>query len=175
MVEFFKKEEFFVAKKKRNIVLGIYLAILAVYLIVSEGLFLWYTTFPYGSTGINTVKLIEYPLSAVFILFSFIYLGIPFKRINKYYNLLRNMLIGKRETSTGSFLEYDESVEVKDGVDCKTMLFLEWNKYKKDFFERKVLVFNEKEFPQFSESANVKYVTHGNVLVAYEILEDEEN
>ena len=42
--------------------------------------------------------------------------------------------------------------------------------YKNDFFERKVLVFDEKPFPELEENQNVKYVTQGNVLISYEIL-----
>ena len=45
------------------------------------------------------------------------------------------------------------------------------NKYKNDFFERKVLVFYEKDFPEIPEGANVRYVTQGNVLISYEILD----
>ena len=77
---------------------------------------------------------------------------------------------GIKEKYTGNFLEYDETVQVKDGVDFKSLVFIEWNKYKNDFFERKVLVFNEKPFPEIPEKANVNYVTQGNVLIEYEIL-----
>ena len=34
-------------------------------------------------------------------------------------------------------------------------------------------VFDEKEFPEFEVNANVRYVTQGNVLVSYEIIDDE--
>ena len=84
------------------------------------------------------------------------------------------MCVGIRETSTGSFLEYDEGLQVKDGVDFKALVFLEWNKYKKDFFERKVLVFYQEEFPEFKEGQNARYVTQGNVLIEYKILEQAE-
>ena len=73
---------------------------------------------------------------------------------------------------TGSFIEYSESIQDKDGVDFKSLVFIEWNKYKNDFFERKVLVFDEREFPQIKEGQNVTYVTQGNVLVSYKILEE---
>ena len=80
------------------------------------------------------------------------------------------MQTGLKETSTGNFLEYDEEIQDKDGVDFKSLVFIEWNKYKKDFFERKVLVFYEKPFPEIPEKANVRYITQGNVLISYEIL-----
>ena len=84
--------------------------------------------------------------------------------------MMKNLFSGIRETSTGSFFEYDESLRTKDGVEFKSLVFLEWNKYKDDFYERHVLVLIEKEFPKFEENQNVRYVTQGNVLVGYEIL-----
>lgn len=54
----------------------------------------------------------------------------------------------------------------------KSLVFLEWNKYKKGYYERKVLVFYEKEFPEIPEGSGVRFITQGNVLVSYEILDE---
>ena len=106
--------------------------------------------------------------------FSFIYLGIKYKRINKYYTLCKNITGGIKEEFTAYFFEYDESLSTKDGVDVKALVFLQWNKFKNSFFERKVWVFYEKPFPKFNEHDKVRFITQGNVLVSYEILEEEE-
>ena len=103
-------------------------------------------------------------------IFSFIYLGIVYKRVRRYYKICVHLSTGLRETTVANFIEYDETIQDKDGVDFKSIVFLEWNKYKKDFFERKVLVFYEKPFPEIPEQSNVSFVTQGNVLVSYEIL-----
>jgi hypothetical protein len=170
MIEYFLEQDFFEVKKQRKRVLIGYIIVAAVYLVFSVGMFLWYRTLPYMSPTITTVKAIQYSVTAIFVIFSFIYMGIYFNRVNKYYNLTYNLMTGIRETSTGSFFEYDESLQDKDGVDFKALIFIEWNKYKNDFFERKVLVFDEKPFPELTENQNVKYVTQGNVLISYEIL-----
>lgn len=170
MVEYFKEEEMSVVKKQRANVIKWYIAVGVIYLILSLGLMLWYGTLPYKSPTITAVKILHYSLTAIFVIFSFIYMGIVFKRVNRFYRLMVNLCTGIRETSTGSFFEYSESIQDKDGVDCKALIFLEWNKYKKDFFERKVLIPYEKEFPEFTENMNVKYVTQSNLLISYEIL-----
>ncbi len=170
MTQFFFNSQFVEAKKQRRKTLAIYLIVLGVYLFISLGLFLWFRTLPYMAKAITTIKLIHYPITFVFVIFSFIYLGIKYKRINKYYKMTKNLLLGLKETSTGSFFEYDETIRTKDGVDCKSLVFIEWNKYKDDFFERHVLVLKDMPFPQFEESQNVRYVTQGNVLISYEIL-----
>ena len=170
MVDYYVKEDFEKARVQRKKTLTWYFIALGVVLVASGVLIAWYLTLPYKSPTINTIKLIHYSLLVVFLIFSFIYLGIKYKRVNKYYKLMHYMEIGLKETSTGSFFEYDETPQEKDGVDFKALVFLEGNKYKKDFFERKVLVFEEKDFPKFNENDNVRYVTQGNVLVSYEIL-----
>ncbi len=173
MIEYFKEQEYYESKGQRKKVLLGFFIVTFIYLAISAGMLVWYLTLPYQSPTIKTVKLIQYPVSAIWVMFAFIYLGIPYKRVNRHFRMMRNLMTGLRETSTGSFFEYDETLQDKDGVDFKALIFLEWNKYKKDFFERKVLVFDEKEFPEFELNANVRYVTQGNVLVSYEIIDDE--
>ena len=161
-----------VAKQKKKAVI-IMLVIIGIYFFISLGLFLWYLTLPYKSSTITTVKLIEYPITAVFVIIMFIYCGVYYRRIKKRFIYQRNMLSGIKETSVGTFLEYSNEVQDKDGVDFKALIFIEWNKYKKDFFERKVLVFNDRPFPEIKENAKVEYTTQSNVLIEYRILGEE--
>ncbi len=170
MIDYFVESDFLKVNKQRKIVLAVYFTVLAVYLFISVGMFLWYRSLPYASSRIIVVKAIHYSITAVMVIFSMLFLGIKYKRVNKFYRMSYNLLNAQKETSTGNFLEYDEALQNKDGVDCKALIFVEWNKYKNDFFERKVLVFYEREFPEIPENANVRYVTQGNVLVSYEIL-----
>ena len=172
MTEYFKSEYYEQAKRQRKKVLAIYFIVFAVYLAASGVLLGYYVTLTYQSPKITVVKLIEYPLTAVFIVFSFIYLGIAVRRVNKFYAMCVNIITGLKETSEANFFEYDETLTEKDGVDMKSLVFLEWNKYKKGYYERKVLVFYEKEFPEIPEGSGVRFITQGNVLVSYEILDE---
>ena len=173
MTEYFTEKDFNEAKALRKKVLGIYYGILGVFVLVTVGLFIYYITLPYKAPIISTLKLIQHILSGVFVIFSFVYLGIIFKRTNKYYKLTKNLVEGLKETSTASFFEYKDETTIKDGVDFKSLVFIEWNKYKKDYYERHVLVFKERPFPEIPEKAMVSFVTQGNVLIKYEILEQE--
>lgn len=172
MTEYFKNEYYEQARKQRKIVLAIYFGVLAAYIAASGVLLGYYVTLTYQSPKITVVKLIEYPLTAVFVVFSFVYLGIAFRRVNKFYKLCCNVITGLKETSEANFFEYDENLTEKDGVDMKSLVFLEWNKYKKGYYERKVLVFYEKDFPSIPDGAGVRFITQGNVLVSYEILDE---
>ncbi|MBR5899939.1 MAG: hypothetical protein IKZ38_00935, partial [Clostridia bacterium] len=70
-----------------------------------------------------------------------------------------------------SFFEYDETLQFKDGVDFKSLIFIEWNKYKNSYFERKVMVFYERDFPEIQPNSMVKYVVQANILISYEYLD----
>ena len=175
MTEYYTDAELNSAKKQKKKTLAVYFIVLGVYLAVSLAFLAYYFTLPYAgyrdtAHKISLIKWGHYGITVIFVIFSFIYLGIKFKRVNRYYKLCVHMSTGIREQSTGSFLECDENIQDKDGVDFKSLVFIEWNKYKKDFFERKVLVFYEKPFPEIPQDANVSYITQGNVLVSYEIL-----
>ena len=175
MTEYYTDAELNSAQKQRKRVLAVYFIFAGVYLAISLALLLYYISLPYSgyrdtSDTISLIKFIEYSATVIFVVFSFIYLGIRFKRTNRYFKMCRHLSTGLKETSTGSFFEYDESIQDKEGVDFKSLIFLEWNKYKKEFYERKVLVFYEKPFPKIPENANVTFVTQGNVLISYEIL-----
>lgn len=172
MTQYFLEEEFTSAYEQRKKAILGFVIILLIYLAISGGLLGWYLTLPYMDKLIRWVKAIQYSVTVIFVFAIFLYMGIKYKRVNRFYKHVYNLKTGIRETSTGSFVEYDESLQDKDGVDCKSLIFLEWNKYKNDFFERKVLVFDEREFPQFNEGQNVRYVTQGNFLISYEILEE---
>jgi hypothetical protein len=170
MTEYFTEADFLAVKKQRKKVLLAYFIVLGIYLLFSVGMFLWYRTLVYQSPTITTVKLIHYSVTALFVIFSMIFLGIKFSRVNKFYHMADHLVHAMNVTFTGSFLEFDESLQYKDGVDVKSLVFIEWNKYKNDFFERRVFVFYERPFPEIPQDAQVKYVTQGNVLLRYEIL-----
>lgn len=174
MTEYFKEEYLIKAKAQRKKTLIIYFITLAVYLSISAVLLVVFMKLPYGSKNTSVIKAIEYPLSGIFAIFSVLYFGIKYKRENRFFRFCFNLSNGIKETSTACYLETDDSLEIKDGVDCKSLIFLEWNKYKKDYFERKVLVFYEKDFPKIEQQAQVKFVTQGNFLINYEIIEKEE-
>ncbi len=173
MTQYFKNEFYLDAKKQRNKTLIVYLVSLAIYLAVSAAFLIAYLQQPYASENITKIKIGEYAVSCVFVVFSFIYMGIKFKRVNKYYKLCYNVATGLKETFSAKYIGADDTLEVKDGVEVKALLFEEYNKYKKAIFERKVWVLYELPFPEIPEGAEVTFVTQGNVLTEYDV--DEKN
>jgi hypothetical protein len=172
MIDYYTSEIYLSALKQKRRVLTIYLILLGAYILFSAGMLFWFSTLTYKSNTVLTIKLIHYPISFVFFVFSIFYIGIKYKRVKRFCvecNFLEN---GIRETSEATFFEYSEDRQDKNGVDFKALIFLEWNKYKKDYYERKVLVFYELPFPEMEIDAKYRFVTQGNVLIKYEKIED---
>ncbi len=156
-----------VKKQKRNLKIWYFVA-LGVFVAFAVVMFVFYRLEPYKSPNITTMKIITYTVTGVFVIFSYIYLAIPFKRIRNYCKILHGIETGTNNEVNGVFERYSEAIEVRDGIEFKSLYFLEYNTKKQEFFERKVLFDTEKQFPEFTKGENVKYYTHGNVLVAFE-------
>ena len=169
-MQYFYEEQYSAVKKQRDKLLTIYFITLAVYVLLSVGCIIWYRLLPYQSPKITTVKLVHYPITVLFVIYSFVFLGLPFKRVNKFYKVHRNILKGLKEKGKATFLEYDEELQEKDVVDFKSLIFIQWNEYKNKYFERKILVFYEEEFPKLEKGDEVEFVTQSNVLISYEVV-----
>lgn len=174
MTEYFTIKEFHEIKKERRKVLLIYAILLAIYLAISGGFVAWYLVQPYLSDKIWLIKLLHYTVTLIFAIFSTIYFGIKYRLVNAYYKRCYEMSIARSEKYEGNFIEYSYEKENKDNVEIKSLIFLEWNKYKEECFERKVYVPFNKPFPEIKENQMVTYTTQGNFLIAYEIQEKGE-
>lgn len=173
MINYFTDNDLLDARKQKKKTLAVFLIALFIYLAVCVVLFVWYRRLPYASKTITTVKAILYSASAIYVIFASIYGGIKLRLAVKYYKLTVNLKTGLREIAVATFLRFDETVTVKDGVDMKALIFNSFNVYKKEYFERKVLVFEDKPFPDIKKGQVVKFVTQGNVLTKYEIINTE--
>jgi len=175
MTEYFTESLHSEVKAQRKKCLLIYYIALGAFVLMSVGFLVWYIFMPYKSPNITLVKCIHLPLTGIFVIFSFIYLGIPFKRCNKFYRYCEKLSVGRKETSVCTFYTYNEEMIQKDGVDCKALVFFEWNKYKGEYYEREVFVFAEKEFPVLEKNAVYEFVTQGNFLISYRKATEDEN
>ena len=91
MTEYFLEDFFHKAQKQRKIVLGWYIAITVAYVIFGVGMFLWYRTFIYQDDRIGLAKFIHYSVTALFVIFSFVYFSQLYLKlilINFYFNKL---------------------------------------------------------------------------------------
>ena len=88
--------------------------------------------------------------------------------------MLKHLQTGLTEESVGEFLRFEEETESHEGVDYYTMVLSEWYEKKEEFYERKVLIDAEKARPVITKGNVVRYITQGNILLRYEVVESIE-
>ena len=128
-MQYFDEKELLKLKKHRKNLLWIFWITVGLYLLFTAGFLTWYILLPYASPTHGVIKAIEFVVTGLVIIFLFIFMGIPFKRTNINYKFCLHLQDGRREVSEGSFFEYDEDIQYQDGIDCKALIFIEWNKY----------------------------------------------
>lgn len=155
-------------RQKRNI-LAVFFAVLAAYLISLTVLIIYYVSLPYQDANGTWVKWVACIMTAAFILFTFPYMGIKFKRSNAYCKMLNYISVGLKEYSVAPF-EGLEDWTTKDGVDVNVAVFKVRGVKRNESMLRQIYVDGEKDYPPFYEGDIVEFVTQGNLLLEYEVI-----
>lgn len=174
MIQYYDEREIELSKKqfKKNLI--IFLSFTFVFVAILISILIINYSLPYKASVKTLYQIIGVISIFAYVIYAILFVGIKLVRIKRYNEYCINIKEGLRETTTAVFLRFEEELQAKDGVDFKQLIFLEWNKFKSEFYERKVLVFSEKPFPNIEIGSTVTFVTQGNVLVEYEIIKTEE-
>lgn len=168
-VQLYSKDEFFRAKQllKKYII-----AIIISFLIVTAiNVLIVVFRHSFGRTLAKTLNII---LTAVYFCGVWFFLSIKFRLTRKYYKTLKNIFTGLKESYTGKFLYFDDTITLKDGVEYYIMMLEEKMLKRPDMPQRRVLIRKDFEHPPFSEGDVVKYTSHAGILIEYEIIKKAE-
>ena len=159
------------AQKRR--LFWIYIAVAAAFAALLTGCIVWYVSLPFEDDLAWLPQFILCTAACVFVIFSYIYLGIKFQRSRKYYKMIASLSLGIKHVNNSYFLRYEEP-ELKDSVDYYVLTMCEWSKKKSEYLDRKICCDKEKNLPAFRAGDKVRYLSHGNIMIAYEVLENDE-
>ena len=179
MINLYVESDYSNALKLKKKLLYVYFAILSVFLDSTAVFFILYLRLPYASTPEiekqgNLYLVINSIITGIAVIFSFIYLGIPFKRAKAYFKLLDDIKTGQKVKNVSTFIQNDESINEVGNVDFHTMIVLEWSDKTQEFMRRNVLVDKEKPMPNLKNGDIITYVTHANVLLSYGLKSEED-
>ncbi len=173
METIFQDQDLITAFSQKRRLFWIYIAVAAVFAALLIGCIVWFVSLPYEDDLAYLPQLILCVGACLFIIFSYVYLGIKFQRSRKYYKMISSLSIGIKHVNNSYFLRYDEP-ELKDSVDYYVLTMCEWSKKKSEYLDRKIYCDKEKPLPVFQAGDKVRYLTHGNIMIAYEITEHDE-
>ncbi len=168
MIKVYQESDFINSKKRKRIALGIFFAVSAVYLILNAIVYVYFLLQPYDTPKKIPLLCIHGVLALIYVLFCFIFMEIKYKRIRNYDKTLFYIKNGIKEEYEGEFIQFIADEGTKDGIEYNTLVIKEWNKYKSDYFERRVLIDKDKSLENISPGDKIKFITQGNVLVEYQ-------
>lgn len=158
--------------KQRRKILGVFLGVTAFYALCMIGFIVAFSMLPYQDKNGLWMKIVACVLTAIYIIFSFPYMGICFKRSNAYCKTIRFISVGLKEYSFLPFEGIDDWT-TRDGVDVNVALFTVKNRKSEEDMTRQIYIDGEKDFPPFEEGKMVHMITQGNLLIEYEMTDIE--
>lgn len=173
MTEMFSETDKIQARSTRKKLLWLWLGLLFAWLVVI-GVLIGVNLYQVETTASRALHIpftvLAVLLSAAFWCFSLFFFSIKFRLTRKYCRMLKDIDRGLKDTTTGTFLKYDDTITMKDGVyfyamelDCKPLR-------RDDITLRKVLVEHTIPHPELNEGDVIRFTTHANILVSYEIV-----
>ncbi len=168
MVEFYNEEYLYKIDRQRFNLKLIYV----ISLIFSIALILTLTILiafqPYDTKFEKVSRWIIAIYLSVYIIFSFIYLKIPYARVKYYqYFVLDCMRFAKNQEQV-TIVGINNETTYKNGVDFYYLDIIEWSERENDFINRSVLVDCEIKNLDLNKGEIVTITTASNVLIAYE-------
>lgn len=173
MIKLYSDDDLWNAVRQKRRLLAVFFAVLSVWLLAVVGCAVWYAMLPYKDSMQKWVIVIVCAVTAVFFMFAFPYMGISYKRSKAYVKMLKFFSEGLKESCVAPFEGVDDWL-THDGVDVNVADFSVPNVKRDGMMTRQIYIDGEKDFPPFREGAKAKLVVQGNILLEYEILENEE-
>lgn len=173
MTEMFSQADKTQSRAERKKLLILWFAALAVYL-VAVGVMIGVNLYQVETTASRALQVpftvLAVALSVLFGCFTLFFFSIKYRLTAKYCRMLKDIDRGLKDTTEGTFLRYDDTITMKDGVyfysmelDCKPLR-------RDDITLRKVLIEQTIPHPDVAEGEKIRFTTHANILISYESL-----
>ena len=169
MTYLYRDGDLYDAVIQRRKYLAVFLSVTAVALAGALTLIVLYSQLPYRDPNGPWMIAVTCVITALYIVFCFPFMGICFKRSNSYCKMLKFISLGLKENFCAPFAGIEDWT-VRDGVDVNVATFEVKNIKREETMLRQIYVDAEKDFPPFEEGDVVRFVSQGNLLLAYEII-----
>ena len=173
MIQLYTDDDLWDAVKQKRRLLTIFFVVLSVWLLAIVGCSVWYAMLPYKDSMQPWVVVISCVITALFLMFAFPFMGISYKRSKAYVKMLKFFSEGLKECCVAPFEGVDDWI-THDGVDVNVADFSVPNIKRDGMMTRQILIDGEKDFPPFREGVRARMIVQGNLLLSYEIVDEEQ-
>lgn len=162
-----------VDQKKR--VLALFFIVMAIYTALAVCSLVYYISLPYKDAMQKLPKTVMFIATSLLIVFLFLYMGIKYHRVKKYYKMMYYLSEGLKNVEENYFVGFELNDLQKDSVDAISCVFKTWSYKKKEWMRREAYWDVEKRLPPFNEGDLVRYVVQSNFILAYDVIEKAQN
>ncbi|MGN1051968.1 MAG: hypothetical protein ACI4SH_01100, partial [Candidatus Scatosoma sp.] len=148
--------------------------VLTVYLALAVSSLVYYISLPYKDEMQKWPKTVMFIATALLVVFLFLYMGIKYHRVKKYYKMMYYLSEGLKNVEENYFVGFELNDLQKDSVDAISCVFKTWSYKKKEWMRREAYWDVEKSLPPFEEGDMVRYVVQSNFILAYDVTEKAE-
>ena len=167
MTELYSALEYLKIKKNKRNLLIFYFASLIVCLVAIVVIMLIYSNEPFG-TPLRTPFLIAIIVICVlFVVYSFVFLGIKFGRLKKYQYFVYYSVYGRFESIRATIISVNNSISEIGGFDCRSLEVLAWSDIENDYVTRLIYYDVEKQIPDVKVDDVLTFKLSSNYIVAY--------
>jgi hypothetical protein len=167
----YKDEDLLAVDKQRGKIIKIFSLVTVLYVVFCVAWVIYFSTLPYNDPRQTLPRVLVYVVTAIYVAFAFLFMGIKYHRVNKYHKFLYYVSEGMKYEETNYFVCFAKKDLQKDFVDVISCVFKTWNKKKCEWMEREVYFDVEKEWPDLEQGDRVRYIVQSNFLIEYEVLE----
>lgn len=171
MEHVYSDAEYLAAYKQKQKLLTIFIGVTTFYLAFCIAWLVYFISLPYGDPLLNLPKAFVFVASAVYIVFAFIFMGIKYSRVRRYFKMLTQFSLGLKKEECNYFYTFEEKTLQQDNLDVTSCLFETWNKKHQEWNERETYCDVERPLPPFDSGDYVRYVVQSNFIIEYEILQ----
>lgn len=173
MIKLYSDEDLLNAVRQKRRLLAVFFTAFGIWLAAIVACTSYYALLPYQDPMQTWIIVIACSVTALFFMFAFPFMGISYKRCKAYVKMLKFYSVGLKEYFVAPFEGVDDWL-THDGVDMNVADFSVPNVKRDGMMTRQIYIDGEKDFPPFKEGVKVKMIVHGNILLEYEILDEEE-
>ena len=171
MISVYTDADYFSAYKQKQRVWAGFLGMTACYLAICIAMLVYHISLPYASKLDAIPKAVTYVVTGVYFIFIIPYMSIKFARIRRYVKMLHYVGEGMKLEESNYFYTFRTKNLQKDHIDVISCVFETWSKKRQEWLEREVYFDMEKPSPEIESGDYVRYISQGNFLIQYEILE----
>lgn len=170
MISVYQDADYLAAHKQKQKLFTVFMSVTVFYLAFCAAWLIYFISLPYVASKFLP-KACVYVSSVLYVVFAVVFMSIKYSRVRRYCKMLGYVSEGLKMEEKNYFYRFREKSLQKENIDVVACVFETWNKKKQEWLEREVYADPEKPLPEFSEGDLVRYISQGNMLVQYEILE----